>query len=816
MTHEEYKKEAFSNNTFDFKALNESLKELNETSFNFLYNIQKDSIGFKRFDFKMSDFVKKDRFHYSLFVNTDFISKSKQNVYKGSKFYNEMISRDAISSNRDIFQYNYIAFINGKVSKLFNIICNEEYTEFVLPIRSKVNGVGIKRSMYDALKEMNASVTFIVLQNSEEVINFTRIDDFFTFDICHSVITLTPDNNYFSLEPEAMPFPIEHIMVFKYGNNNVAFDHNTTLKLYYPNIYELINEERNYDVKVAVFYKEDENTNYKYRNELSLFHKYTSNIIDLYRNKTIPEIIRDYKPQEFIYTEKDFEKNYYGIKTELEYKADKLKEWINVNPEVVIPYLKRQIFRNRRFFIQLANITLEDRIRTNNFNEIKDESQQKEFDIPRYLFKFSNMMTDELWDLRFFIDGIFYVADELYKDREYQYFYVPIGKVDENSIIEIEKFYPFEYHKEVEFNIDHVRETIEIESDGLGIYANDVFLTDRDTKYIDKNLYMLETNIDGIDITFPSSKDSFCNIAKANVTILDASLYNKPLDIYIKKVSYYGLYMTETDVDHTEGMVFDVDTSNDRRHFRVFRNGRILPPRVYNIDFSPYMDGNTAIALNMEKKKGDVYVVDATPNKYIEVYYTKNISEKGYVDLTGILDKPMDIRWYDVYVNGRKLADKNIECITPTKFFIQGVNSRLNLDVYERDRDEEYFSIGDNSLNELLLQNIDGFFDKIMDGKETLQDIEDDILLEIIRDIDNDVMNFYYTFMIGMFINPDLDQITDEMKMFFPEIFTVEEPFFINPDIAPNAYTVLEVNPDQEHEYLKKDEVKYNATNKNE
>ena len=618
MTHTEYKKEAFSNNTFDFKALNESLKELNETSFNFLYNIQKDSIGFKRFDFKMSDFVKRDLYHYSLFTDTNFISKNKRIVYKESSFYNKVISRETISSNTGIFSFNYIAFINGNISKLFEVVCHESHTEFILPIRSKTSNIGVKREVFNSLMKMDASVTIIVLRNVEEVRNFSQVDDLFNFDNYHSVLTLSPGDNYFSLEAEAMPFPIENIFVLKYGNNHVSFDHSTTLKLYYPNIYELVNDKRNYDVKVAVFYRDDENINYKYKNELSLFHKYTDNIIELYKDKSIPDIIREYKPQEFIYTEKDFEENYYGVKTELEYKADKLKEWINENPEVVIPYLKRQIFRNRRFFIKVADITLEERIRENNFNEITDESQRKEFDFPRYLFKFSNMMTNEFWDLRFFIDGIFYVADEMYRDNEYQYFYVPIGKVSEVSIIEIEKFYPYEYHKEVEFNIDHIRETIEVESDGLGVYANDIFLTDRDTKYIDEEAYMIETNIDGIDITFPSSKDSFCNIAKANVTILESSLYNRPLDIYIKKISYYGLYMTETDVDHTEAMVFDIDTSRDKRHFRVFRNGRLLPPRVYNIDFSSHMNGNTAVALDMNKKKGDVFVVDATPNKYID------------------------------------------------------------------------------------------------------------------------------------------------------------------------------------------------------
>lgn len=813
MTHEEYRKGAFSNNTFDFKALNESLKELKETSFDFLYNIQKDSISFKRFDFKMKDFLRKDRSHYSLFINTSFILRRKRTIYKKSDFYKQMITRDAISSNTDIFTFNYIAFINGKLSKLFNVVCHEGVTEFVLPIRSKLNPTGVKRSVFNTLMEMNASVTIIITQNTKDVINFSKVEDLFKLDTFHSVITLTPSDNYFSLEPEPMPFPIENIMVLKYGNNAVAFDHETSLKMYYPNIYELVNEKRNYSVKVVIFYRNDENFNYRYRNELSLFHKYTANIVELYKDKSIPDIIRDYKPQEFIYTEKDFETNYYGAKTELEYKADKLKEWINVNPEVVIPYLKRQIFRNRRFFIQLANISLEDRIRTNNFNEITDETQRKEFDFPRYLFKFSNIMADGFWDFRFFIDGIFYVADEFYSDKKYQYFYVPITKVNENSVIELEKFYPFEYHKEVEFDVDHIQETIEIESDGLGVYANDVFLTDRETKYIDKDGFLLETNVDGIDISFPSSKDSFCNIAKANVTILDASLYNTPLDIYIKKVSYYGLYMTQADIDHTEAVVFDVDTSRDARHIRVFRNGRILPPRVYNIDFSPYMNGNTSVSVNMSKKKGDVFVVDATPNKYIQVYYAKNISEKGYVDLTGILDKPMDTRWYDVYVNGRKLSEKNIECITATKFFIQGISSRLNLDIYERDRDEEYFSIGENSLNELLLQNIDGFFDKIMDGKETLDDIEDDILLNIISDIDNDVMNFYYVFMVGMFINPDLDQITEDMKKTFPELFIIDEPFFINPDVAPDAFTVLEINGDQSHEFLERDEVKLDATN---
>ena len=45
-----------------------------------------------------------------------------------------------------------------------------------------------------------------------------------------------------------------------------------------------------------------------------------------------------------------------------------------------------------------------------------------------------------------------------------------------------------------------------------------------------------------------------------------------------------------------------------------------------------------------------------------------------------------------------------------------------------------------------------------------------------------------------MFINPDLDQVTNGMRRAYPTIIEDGKPFFINPDDVPDAMLVLSLN----------------------
>ena len=94
--------------------------------------------------------------------------------------------------------------------------------------------------------------------------------------------------------------------------------------------------------------------------------------------------------------------------------------------------------------------------------------------------------------------------------------------------------------------------------------------------------------------------------------------------------------------------------------------------------------------------------------------------------MRGFINKPFDINYFDVYLNGRKLNRNNICPISPWEIKLFGVHSSYNLEIYERDRDWEYYGV-DFSNYFTLSDLIDKSF------------IEDDIIDKLIKDKTGDV-----------------------------------------------------------------------------
>ena len=111
--HQEYEINALKNNTFDFVSLGETLKELRESSFNFLYSLQRDSVGIKRFDFTFADLKMLDMNHYSLKIATDFIRPDAKLKYRSSNLYRKEIKKYV--SKLDLYYTN-----QALIDKYFN------------------------------------------------------------------------------------------------------------------------------------------------------------------------------------------------------------------------------------------------------------------------------------------------------------------------------------------------------------------------------------------------------------------------------------------------------------------------------------------------------------------------------------------------------------------------------------------------------------------------------------------------------------------------------------------------------------------------
>lgn len=853
--------EAEKNNTFDYRALCETLNLLKESSYNFLYGLQADLTGITRFDFNSSDLKKKNKSLYYYTIEFGFIDEPHRKRFYKSQYWNKRIKLSEISSNTDYFNNTFLCFIDGFLVDNIEIQAEEDKTIIWFPIRSKKTD-GISIDLFNKVRDNSQNISILFLpnhkaythttnkymlqrtkndislsslspdiNNNTKVITFVNADkdksvsgfmganiddgeisvDSSIFDIIdstsiklnvfcfrhlRSIITLSGEDKFFMANTENMPVPTTNFIIFRNVNGISTFAYDLSLKLYYPNIYEVVGNDNNDELTICEFYFEDMRTLVKYKNDLELYYKYNGDVLEKFKNGTIPELVKYYKPQEFNFSIPDFEK-YDKYRDDFKYRVDKLKEWIAKDNDLVRPYLMKQIATNESNFIYVMNLDLEDRLRLNNYDETDDVDKQVVFPKETYLFTVRNKFIKGNYSLRFFVDGKLSVPVYVFSDELYLYYYLPTEDIKDDSVIEVERFDEFYFEDEFIPTEEMPYHDISIKCNNMRIYANDVFITHEDTTYIDNidnSAFYLKVNIHGLDVQLDS--DSFYVTSDSRLVITDKNLYGKKIKIWVKNLSYYESQET-TYKHYLDSITFNFETSNDPRFFRVFRNGFLLPSHIYNIDFKYKMNEKSAVSVNMGRQIGDIYTIDSTPYKYKDVYYKNKIDERGYVDLSGIISRPIDLKWYDVYLNGRRLRPDQLEVISATKFFLVNVGNTIHLNIYQKDRDEEYFTIGGStSPIESMLEGIDGFFQDIYESHESLTDIYDDILNSLVDNFEVDLVNFFHLYMRGILINPDLDQITDEMKRKFPSLFTLEEPFFINPDDNPDAQSVLHMNPD--------------------
>ena len=155
---------------------------------------------------------------------------------------------------------------------------------------------------------------------------------------------------------------------------------------------------------------------------------------------------------------------------------------------------------------------------------------------------------------------------------------------------------------------------------------------------------------------------------------------------------------------------------------RVFKDGRLRSRNRY--DFK-YYDGKLQVRTLEALEKRATLTVDVTPYRNRLVFYQDELSS-DLVDLAEYIDKPFDIRYYDVYLNGRKLNRTNIFPISPYEIKLCGIHSIYNLEVYERDRDWEYFDLSFDKYFTLSNLIDKSFMEKVLKN-DLIHDITGDV-----------------------------------------------------------------------------------------
>jgi len=84
--------------------------------------------------------------------------------------------------------------------------------------------------------------------------------------------------------------------------------------------------------------------------------------------------------------------------------------------------------------------------------------------------------------------------------------------------------------------------------------------------------------------------------------------------------------------------------------------------------------------------------IHSTPYPMRSVCVQRRIPVSGYIDLSGKINKPLNKKYFEFWVNGKLLFDE-VTIISPTKIFLHGLKSLKNFEIIEVNRDpNEFFS----------------------------------------------------------------------------------------------------------------------------
>lgn len=536
--------------------------------------------------------------------------------------------------------------------------------------------------------------------------------------------------------------------------------------------------------------------------------------------------ILHYKYYNYKYGEIDFIKRYLleegnENKDPIEYKDETLKEWIYENPDILREYVINQNkLYNPIYHLWTKNIDLDSRIRINTNPEFGEEHG---FDLSEecYVFAFhndQNIPSKPFLNLRIFIDGLLAVRVTHVRRYFTDYIYIPKILVTNDSYIEIEIFPSYEHVEMINFTSLQDEKEIQLLDPTDGIYptAQDVFyikpsghiidsmssytkstpsngddysdqlpddiakisingITYTETEICDPELFMLtacykhgEYKIQTTDSEKPVV---FTRLKTFKVKPLSKDILNTDFALCIAKVPH-GIEVKVQKDSFPYISLVGMNFTFDKSYIRIFRNGRLIPSSKYELSV---LYSFPRINFFDTIEAGEILYIDVTPYRYKEIYYKEEI-ENDTIDLTGYIDKPFDIRYYDVYLNGRKLSLNNVISISPWKISLVNIKSKYHLHIFEKERDYEYFGT-DFKTNKYYYT-----IDDLLESNYVLDDEKKVLIDKIINDTKDDNLTIIPNENTEEKI--DYSEVTGKDSIFVYLFYTndIVPIKFINPD----------------------------------
>jgi hypothetical protein len=298
--------------------------------------------------------------------------------------------------------------------------------------------------------------------------------------------------------------------------------------------------------------------------------------------------------------------------------------------------------------------------------------------------------------------------------------------------------------------------------------------------------------------------DVFLRCARrVRLRVLDSSLVGRNLELHIKKNFKVAALDIQEGNDLFKPIIFKAESKNDSRYFRIYRNGRLIPRHIATVRFPlDYNYGDLQVFPGFTRTDKDHIMIETMPYMMSQVCYLESIPDDKVIDLTGLIDKPFDFKWHDIYLNGRKLVKKEVEIISANKIKLLKSKSLKWLEIVENSRDKEYF--GYTPLYDIIdyLFEIDEDFANAVNSSITnMEDIEEPVVDATISILEYLLRYFYDNYLVPGFgmINPDELQLDDYTLKYYSPLTAEDKPFILNGDIGKiGAELLLPINPDSE------------------
>ena len=519
--------------------------------------------------------------------------------------------------------------------------------------------------------------------------------------------------------------------------------------------------------------------------------------------KTTFDKIYNYKYFNHLYGETDFLYRY-GVLPEnherepIQYKDKTLREWMRVEPHVLREYVKEQKKLGSSYHLFCNTLNLTTRIRHDTSEEMGKEGtdQYEVFEFPRYVFAMANEKPyPDLLCASVYVDGL-YVMDLVQERKLFMdYFYIPCDLVKEDSYIEIEVFPSYKFRKDITFTSMDDEKVLTLTKPKEMIWPTlaDIYFTSDANHYIryDEDYFDISPHYrdkyDDIGEILAYGDDTEDPIKYVRLTPMEfrikpnnPNVLNVPLELRFHK-NQLRLMVRITRKGFPHFAFNEQDWMFHSDYIRIYYKGRLLPRCKYQF-MSHYR--MPRLMIFQEFEIGDIIIIDIAPYRYTQIYYEEELtSDNTLVDLTagtatidlkGIINKPFDVRYYDVYLNGRKLSFNNIFTVTPWQITMVNLHSIYHLEIYERERDWEYFGL--DYTDKIYYYTVDDLFNENF--------ISEDIKNKMLKDfIDHEKDP-------RLVIHPNTN---DEEKMDHSDLRKYVQMFlFYHDELIPKTYS----NPD--------------------